>query len=933
MITIKGAREHNLKNIDLSIPRNKLVVVTGLSGSGKSSLAFDTIYAEGQRRYVESLSSYARQFLEQMEKPDVDHIEGLSPAIAIQQKAPSRNPRSTVGTTTEIYDYMRLLFARVGKPHCPECGREILPQSSQQIIEQVLGFDKASSIMILAPLVSGRKGEYRELFERIRKEGFARVRVDNKIYNLEEEIKLDKKKKHTIEVVVDRLIISKDVKSRLADSVETALKIARGVIKVLVFDKAKNDFTKEHLFSEHYACVHCGISLPEISPRMFSFNSPYGACANCGGLGKKLEVDPELVVPDASLSIDDGALLPWAKPITTRRNRWKGAWSNYYSDKLDELAKTYHFSLRVPFNKLDDKQKKVVLYGDGDFEGVINNLERRYRETESDFVKEEIYSKYIRANKCPVCNGGRLKKQSTYVTIGGKSIVEVSAMSIVGARTFFESLKLTKKEAFIAQKILKEIKARLMFLVNVGLDYITLERESMTLSGGEAQRIHLATQIGSSLVGVLYVLDEPTIGLHQRDNHRLLETLTRLRDLGNTLLVVEHDEATIRAADYIVDLGPGAGEAGGYVVCEGKLRDIIGCKKSLTAGYLNGTLSIPIPSKRREYKTRAKVEVKGAGHFNLKNIDVAIPLGTFTCVTGVSGSGKSTLVQEILYKALAQELYHSKEKPGTHKKIKGIENVDKVIVVDQSPIGRTPRSNPATYTGLFTPIREVLSQLPQARMRGYKPGRFSFNVKGGRCETCGGDGMIKIEMQFLPDVYIHCDTCKGARFNEETLEVRYKGKNIADILAMSVSEALEFFKNIPRIKKMLQTLEDVGLGYIKLGQPATTVSGGEAQRVKLATELGKRSTGRTIYILDEPTTGLHFADIHKLLDVLHRLTDAGNTVLTIEHNLDVIKTADYVIDLGPEGGDKGGFVVATGTPEEVSKVGKSFTGQFLKKVL
>ncbi len=945
-IIIKGAREHNLKNIDLEIPRNKLVVITGLSGSGKSSLAFDTIYAEGQRRYVESLSSYARQFLEQMGKPEVDYIEGLSPAIAIQQKAPSRNPRSTVGTTTEIYDYLRLLFARIGKPHCPKCARHIVPQSSQQVIEQVLNLKEETNIMILAPLVRGRKGEYKELFERVRKEGFVRVRVNKKIYNLEEEIFLDKNKKHNIEVVIDRLIIKPEVKNRLADSVETALKIGKGLVLVVVVShqlpvtskeyKSENlqaKEVKELIFSEHYTCGHCGISLSEISPRMFSFNSPYGACQSCSGLGKKLEVDPDLVVPNQDISIEEGALVPWSQPITTRRHRWKGAWSSYYYQMLEKVAERYHFNFQTPFKKLSEQQKQVILYGDEHFEGVLTNLERRYRQTESDYVKEEIYNKYIRSRCCPVCGGGRLRKESTYITIEEKSIVEVNKFSVKAAKGFFDNIKLSEKEKFIAHQILKEVRNRLTFLINVGLDYITLDRETSTLAGGEAQRIHLATQIGSSLVGVLYVLDEPTIGLHQRDNHRLLNTLIQLKDLGNTLLVVEHDEATIRKADYIIDLGPGAGEQGGEVVFAGSLREMINCDQSLTGQYLKGKVKIPVPDTRRLLKGRENLEIKGAKHFNLKNIDVKIPLGTFTCVTGVSGSGKSTLVQEILYKALARKLYKTKDKPGEYKAINGIQNIDKVIVVDQSPIGRTPRSNPATYTGLWAPIRELLSQLPQAKIRGYKPGRFSFNVHGGRCETCTGDGMIKIEMQFLPDVYVKCETCKGARFNQETLEIRYKGKNISEILEMSVENALEFFQNIPKIKRMLQTLYDVGLGYIKIGQPATTLSGGEAQRVKLATELGKRSTGKTLYILDEPTTGLHFADIHKLLEVLHRLTNAGNTVLVIEHNLDVIKTADYIIDLGPEGGDKGGYLVASGTPEEIAKSKKSWTGQFLKKAL
>jgi len=936
-IIIRGAREHNLKNINLEIPRNKLVVITGLSGSGKSSLAFDTIYAEGQRRYVESLSAYARQFLELMEKPDVDLIEGLSPAIAIEQRAPSHNPRSTVGTVTEIYDYLRLLFARIGIPHCPQCGREIKPQSAQQIIDEILELPAGTRIQILSPLVKGRKGEYRELFERMRKEGFVRARVDSKIYGLEEEIRLDKFKKHNIELIIDRLVISPGIRERLADSVETALKMSGGLVQVISEEpRAKSEEqrakSEEQLFSEHHACVDCGISLPEISPRMFSFNSPYGACPECDGLGAKLEVVPDLVVPDKNLSIEEGALVPWANPITTRRHRWKYSWTSYYYDILSDLARVHDFSLDTPYKNLTKEQQKVLLYGDGNFEGVITNLERRYRETESDFVKEEIYNKYMATRICPVCYGARLKKESLSVKIAEKSIAEISELSVEEVIRFFQTLTLTEKEKIIARQILKEIVSRLSFLINVGLGYITLNRESSTLAGGEAERIHLATQIGSGLVGVLYILDEPTIGLHQRDNQRLLNTLTRLRDLGNTVIVVEHDEATIRSADWIIDLGPGAGIHGGEVVISGTLNEVLKTENSLTGQYLKKKLKIPIPEKRRDLKGKF-LEILGARQFNLKDIDVKIPLGLFVCVTGVSGSGKSTLIYEILYKALARKLYKSKELPGKYRALRGLEYIDKVILVDQSPIGRTPRSNPATYTGAFTPVRQLFAQLPESKRRGYMPGRFSFNVRGGRCESCQGDGTIKIEMQFLPDVYIKCDVCQGRRFNEETLQVRYKGKNIYEILEMPVEEALDFFANIPQIKRILQTLYDVGLGYIKLGQSATTLSGGEAQRVKLATELCKRSTGRTVYILDEPTTGLHFADIQKLLNVLQRLTDTGNTVVVIEHNLDVIKTCDWIIDLGPEGGEQGGEVVATGTPEQVKVNTSSYTGQFLHRVL
>lgn len=934
-ITIKGAREHNLKNINLEIPRNKLVVITGLSGSGKSSLAFDTIYAEGQRRYVESLSAYARQFLGQMQKPDVDQIIGLSPAVAIQQKGISRNPRSTVGTLTEIYDYLRLLFARVGHPHCPKCGREILPQTSQQIVEQVLNLPGGSRIQVLAPLVKGRKGVYRELFQRVRQEGYVRVRVDGKIYGLEEEIRLDKNKKHNIEVVVDRLVIRPEVKTRLTDSIETALKLAQGMVLIDTTGK------RSSLFSIHNACPHCGISMGEISPRSFSFNSPYGACSSCSGLGTKIEIEPDLIVPDKSLSVNEGALLPWSSPITTRRHRWKWAARSYYYEMLEDVSDYYGFSLDTPFKKLSEKYQNILLYSSPDeiyesgepFEGVITQLERRYHRTESDFVREEIFNKYMTTRVCPDCQGKRLKKESLAVTIQEKSIADIAAFSIKEAQGFFNKISLSPTEVLIGREVLKEIKKRFSFLINVGLDYITIDRPAATLAGGEAERIHLATQIGSSLVGVIYILDEPTIGLHPRDVSRLISTLEDLRDLANTVLVVEHDPATIHAADHIIDLGPGAGEKGGRVVVSGSLSKIIANPESLTGAYISGKLKVPLPTKRRRIDLKRVLEIKGAAQFNLKNINVKIPLGAFVCITGVSGSGKSTLIQEILYKALAQKIYHSKEKAGKHKELLGIGNIDKVINIDQSPIGRTPRSNPATYTGLFTPIRQLFSQLPEAKIRGYKPGRFSFNVRGGRCEACSGEGLIKIEMQFLPDVYVPCEVCKEKRFNQETLEVRYKGKNIADILSMSVEETLKFFKNIPRIREKLQTLSDVGLDYIKMGQSAITLSGGEAQRVKLSKELSKRSTGRTLYLLDEPTTGLHFADIEKLLSVLHRLVDKGNTALVIEHNLDVVKTADYIIDLGPEGGEQGGKVVATGSPEELCQSKKSYTGRYLKKFL
>jgi excinuclease ABC subunit A len=929
-IVIRGARQHNLKNISLEIPRDKLVVITGLSGSGKSSLAFDTIYAEGQRRYVESLSAYARQFLELMDKPDVDIIEGLSPAVAIEQRNPSHNPRSTVGTVTEIYDYLRLLFARMGVPHCPQCGKEIKPQSAQQIIDEVMKLQPGTKLQILSPLVRGRIGTYEELFQRLAKSGFVRVRVDGKIYGLDEQIKLDRYKKHTIELVVDRVQVQPTSRPRIADSVETALKQSKGIALMLIDQGGK---TTERIFSEHHACAECGVSLPEIEPRLFSFNTPFGACPECTGLGSKIEIDEELVVPDKERSIDTGALLPWSDPITTRTHRWKTSWGGYYDEMIGDVCRRHNISRTRPWKELSRKQQETLLFGDEQFEGVITNMQRRYKETESDYVKEEIFNKYMRTRTCPVCKGARLKKEALFIMIGGKSIVDISRMSVQKAQEFFAELKMSEKDKVVSRAILKEINARLAFLMNVGLGYLTIDRESSTLAGGEAQRIHLATQIGSGLTGVLYVLDEPSIGLHQRDNTKLLNALLKLRDLGNTLIVVEHDEETMRKSDWLIDLGPGAGIHGGEIVAAGPVEKVLKEKNSLTAQYLNGDLKIPVPERRREPYEDKYIEIKGASQFNLKNVNVKLPLGVMVCVTGVSGSGKSTLVHEVIYKALAQKLYGSKEAPGKFRSISGIENLDKVIIVDQSPIGRTPRSNPATYTGAFAPIRELFSQVPEAKSRGYQPGRFSFNVKGGRCENCQGDGTIKIEMQFLPDVYVHCEVCGGRRFNEETLQIRYKGKNIDEVLNMTVEEGAEFFKNIPMLKRVLSTLNDVGLGYIKLGQPATTLSGGEAQRVKLATELSRRATGRTLYILDEPTTGLHFADVEKLLQVLHRLVDAGNTVMVIEHNLEVIKTADWVIDLGPEGGEGGGTIVAAGTPEEVAENRHSHTGRYLKSYL
>lgn len=926
-IFIKGAREHNLKNIDVRIPRNRLVVITGLSGSGKSSLAFDTLYAEGQRRYVESLSSYARQFLEQLQKPNVEYIEGLSPAISIEQRSAGANPRSTVGTATEIYDYLRLLFARIGKPHCYQCKRVIARQNAQEIVERILDSKRNKNIIILSPLVKGRKGEHREVFDQIRKEGFVRARLDGEIVELDNDIHLNKKQKHSIEAVVDRLVVKDEKKKRLADSVETALKI--GASSLVIADASDKRRTKgsDVLFSELYACVECGISYEELTPRMFSFNSPYGACAACSGLGNKMKIDPDLIIPDRKRPLIE-AVAPW-------RRGGRGI-VLYYRRLIRSVADDYNFDAYTPFKDLTKSVKNIILYGDDDrggcFEGITANLERRFRETKSDFVKTEI-NKYMSEQPCPECDGTRLRKESSSVTINDKNIIDVTRTSIKEAKIWFGNLELTREERVISKEVVKEIKLRLQFMSDVGLDYLTLDRISSTLSGGEAQRIRLATQIGAGLVGVLYILDEPSIGLHQKDNRKLLDTLMSLRNLGNTLVIVEHDEATIRKADYIIDLGPGAGEAGGRVVTSGPLESILRNKNSLTAKYLNGELKIDTPKKRRVPVKGKSLMIVGACEHNLKDIDVEIPLGLLICITGVSGSGKSTLVDEILYRALAKKLYKSKAKPGKHKAILGTANIDKVIVIDQSPIGRTPRSNPATYTGAFSPIRDLFSKLPESKMRGYKPGRFSFNVKGGRCEACTGDGIKKIEMHFLPDVYVKCEVCKGSRFNEQTLEVKYKGFSISDILNMSVEQSLDIFKNIPPVKNKLQTLNDVGLGYIRLGQSAPTLSGGEAQRIKLATELSKRATGKTLYILDEPTTGLHFADIDRLLKVLQALVDAGNTIVVIEHNLEVVKSSDYIIDLGPEGGDAGGKLIACGSPEDISKNKRSYTGSYLKGIL
>lgn len=933
-IVIKGARSHNLKNIDVTIPRNQLVVVTGLSGSGKSSLAFDTIYAEGQRRYVESLSAYARQFLGQMDKPDVDTIEGLSPAISIDQKTTSNNPRSTVGTVTEIYDYLRLLYARVGRAICPKHKIEISSQTVQQMVDRLLQYPERTRMQILAPIVSGRKGEHVKILEDIKKQGFVRLRVDGEMREISEEIKLEKNKKHTIEVVVDRIVMKEGIETRLTDSIEVALNLADGFVVVDVIGE------EELIFSQHHACPHCGFSIPELEPRMFSFNNPFGACPSCDGLGMKREVDVDLVIPDKSKTLNEYAIAPW-QPTS----------SQYYPELLKAVCTHYDIDMDTPVGELPEHQLEKILYGSGEekiyfryesefgnvregeyvFEGVVTNVARRYHESTSDYVREQMEA-YMTEKKCPTCKGHRLRKEPLSVLISGKHIGEVTDLSVKEAKQFFENLELSEKEQAIARLILKEINERLGFLINVGLDYLTLSRYAGSLSGGEAQRIRLATQIGSSLMGVLYILDEPSIGLHQRDNDRLIETLKKMRDLGNTLIVVEHDEDTMLAADYIIDIGPGAGVHGGEVIAQGTPEEVMQCENSLTGQYLSGKKFIPLPLERRKSDGRY-ITIKGAKENNLQNINVNIPLGVFVAVTGVSGSGKSTLINEILYKTLSRELHRARVKPGEYKEILGLGHLDKVIDIDQSPIGRTPRSNPATYTGVFDDIRDVFAMTNEAKVRGYKKGRFSFNVKGGRCEACRGDGIIRIEMHFLPDVYVPCEVCHGKRYNRETLEIRYKGKTIADVLNMTVEEALEFFTNIPKIKRKLQTLYDVGLGYIKLGQSATTLSGGEAQRVKLASELHRRSNGKTIYILDEPTTGLHVDDIARLLKVLQRLVDNGDTVLVIEHNLDVIKTVDYIIDLGPEGGDRGGTIVATGTPEEVAETSGSYTGKYLKPIL
>jgi len=934
-IVVKGARAHNLKNITVTLPRNKLVVITGLSGSGKSSLAFDTIYAEGQRRYVESLSTYARQFLELMEKPDVDSIEGLSPAISIEQKTSSRNPRSTVGTVTEIYDYLRLLYARIGRVYCYECEREISSQSVQQIVDQVKAIPEKNKVIILSPVVSKRKGEFKKELQELRKNGFVRVRINGEVRSLEEEIILDKKFKHTIEVVVDRLIIKENMGKRLTDSVETGLLQGGGTLIVSIAKENEKD--KELLFSEKFACNYCSISFPELEPRLFSFNSPHGACPSCDGLGTKMVIDPEIIVPDPSLSIREGAIQPWGKRTSVN-----------FHQMLESIAKHFKFKLNIPFKALPKTIQNTLLYGagnesikyiyehndkqqyySGSFEGVIPELKRKYNETDSVSSREEI-TKFMRTLPCPSCNGSRLKKEGTSVRVGGHNIIKLTEHSIDHLYDFFKTLKLTRQENDIARRIVKEIHERLGFLINVGLDYLTLSRSSATLSGGESQRIRLATQIGSSLMGVLYVLDEPSIGLHQRDNDRLLKTLEKLRDLGNTVIVVEHDEKTILAADHVLDIGLGAGIHGGEIIFSGEPKKLLKDKVSLTGQYLSGIQKITTPANRKK-NNGSFLEIRGAEQNNLKNITVKIPLGCLICVTGVSGSGKSTLIIDILYKALAKHFWKSTDKPGKYKTIEGVHLIDKVIDVDQSPIGRTPRSNPATYTGVFTHIRDLFSQIPESRTRGYKPGRFSFNVKGGRCEPCQGDGVLKVEMHFLPDIFVTCEVCNGKRFNRETLEILYKGKNIADILGMTVEEANDFFQNIPAVQSKLKTISDVGLDYIKLGQAATTLSGGEAQRVKLSKELSKRSTGRTLYILDEPTTGLHFADVDNLLKVLSKLVNSGNTVIIIEHNMDIIKTADHIIDLGPEGGDKGGEVLVDGPPEEVVKNKTSYTGKYLKE--
>ena len=937
-IVIRGARQHNLKNINLEIPRNTLTVITGLSGSGKSSLAFDTIYAEGQRRYVESLSAYARQFLGLMDKPDVDYIEGLSPAISIDQKSGVRNPRSTVGTVTEIYDYLRLLYARVGHPHCPKCGKPISRQSVDQIADQILKFPEGTRISVLAPLVRGRKGEYEKVFEDIQRSGFVRVRVDGVTGEISEFLgkRLSKHKKHDIEVVVDRLIIREDIRPRLVDSIETVISLSGDLV---VIEVGVGDKKEDVIFSQSLACPDCGVSIPELEPRLFSFNSPFGACPACNGLGVNMEIDPEMIIPDKRKSISDGAVVPW-----------NGTPDGYYAQLLDAAVNYLGISADVPIQDLPPEHVEAILYGIPDqkipfhyegpygrasdrlvtFEGVIPNLQRRYNQSNSDDVRQWI-EQFMAAVPCPVCQGKRLRPEALAVTVGGINIADLTSMSCENALKFIDGLTLTDREVLIANQILKQLHARLKFLTDVGLGYITLNRHAGTLSGGESQRIQLATQIGSGLVGVLYVLDEPSVGLHARDNKKLLDTLRHLRDIGNTVIVVEHDEDTIRSADYVVDIGPGAGENGGYVICAGSVEDLLRCEESLTGQYLSGKRQIPVPKKRR--KPEKFITIKGAREHNLKNIDVKIPLGVFTCITGVSGSGKSTLVDDILYRKLASSYHSARLRPGDHDGIEGMELLDKVINIDQSPIGRTPRSNPATYTGVFTDIRQLFAGTPEAKMRGYKPGRFSFNVRGGRCEACRGEGIIRIEMQFLPDVYVPCEVCNGKRYNSQTLEVKYRGKNIAEVLDMTVEEAMEHFKNVPSVKRKLKTLYDVGLGYIKLGQPATTLSGGEAQRVKLSTELSRRGNEKTLYILDEPTTGLHFEDIRKLLSVLQRLTDAGSTVVVIEHNMDVVKSADHIIDLGPEGGEEGGYIVAEGTPEEVMANPSSYTGQSLRKVL
>ena len=939
-IIIQGAREHNLKNISVRIPRNKLTVVTGLSGSGKSSLAFDTLYAEGQRKYVESLSAYARQFLEQMQKPDVDTIEGLSPAISIEQRTAGANPRSIVATTTEIHDYFRLLFANIGKPHCPKCGKPITKQSAEQIVDQIMSRPAGTKVMLLAPKITGRKGEHEEVFESLRKQGFIRARVDGALYELEKPPKLDKKRQHTIELVVDRLVIADKIRSRLNDSVETALRQGEGVLRVLV-EKEKDEWD-EQLYSEKNACVPCGLSFDALTARHFSFNSPYGACPTCHGLGTMMVFDEDLVVPDKSLSLDTGAIHPW--------RRGGRRLIIYFKHLLKAVAKHYEIDPEMPYEKLPASFRQILMHGSGEeeldlgfwrggsfhkyrkpFEGVLPNLQRRLDESDSEYMKEKIRS-YMSRQHCTTCDGARLRPETLAVTLYGKSILDVTRMSVSGALAYFLGLNLTKQEKHIAEEIIKEICQRLKFLVDVGLDYLTLDRESGTLSGGEAQRIRLATQVGAGLVGVLYVLDEPSIGLHQRDNEKLIDTLRGLRDLGNTVVVVEHDEQTIRTADYVLDLGPGAGRHGGEIIHQGPVDQLLRNEKSLTALYMNGKVQIAVPEKRHTGKGPA-LRLTGATENNLKGVDLTIPLGCMVCVTGVSGSGKSTLVDDVLRKALFRHFYQSKERPGKHKKLTGLEHLDKVIVIDQSPIGRTPRSNPATYTGAFDQIRALFAQVPSSKIRGYKVGRYSFNVKGGRCESCKGDGIIRIEMNFLPDVYVTCEQCAGLRYNRETLEVKYQGKSIADVLHMTIDDALEFFKNVPSIARKLQTLSEVGLGYLQLGQPATTLSGGEAQRVKLSAELSRRDTGRTMYLLDEPTTGLHFADVHKLLQVLEKLRDAGNTLVIIEHNLDVIKTADYVVDLGPEGGERGGRIIAEGTPEDIAANPASHTGKYLKEIL